>query len=250
MEKLYNLIILISSILSIIIVLTLEMSNLSTNLRFFLILTDWVICSFYIIDLIRHLIIVKNKKKYMLEVGIISLLSAIPLIESFRYFRVFSIIRLYFAVKNSNKKLKFSPAGRVILVLTVVYSIFFIMSEVFYLAEYQQNPNINNLSDALWWAFTTFTTVGYGDITAVTTNGRIIAAIMMIFGISAFTFTMSWAITMIRQHANRKKLYLNEENEVIHFNQKTGVYLKYEKGHITLIQKKQEHLQTVKAKKK
>ncbi len=44
--------------------------------------------------------------------------------------------------------------------------------------------NIKNFSDGLWWAFTTITTVGYGDRYPTTTEGRILAVFLMVLGIS------------------------------------------------------------------
>ena len=46
--------------------------------------------------------------------------------------------------------------------------------------------NIRSGGDALWWALTTVTTVGYGDTYPVTTEGRIIAAGLMFVGIALF----------------------------------------------------------------
>lgn len=37
--------------------------------------------------------------------------------------------------------------------------------------------------DALWWSFVTVTTVGYGDISPVSSFGRVIAGLLMAFGI-------------------------------------------------------------------
>ncbi len=37
--------------------------------------------------------------------------------------------------------------------------------------------------DAIWWSFVTFTTVGYGDVLLTTSLGRLVAIILMIFGI-------------------------------------------------------------------
>ena len=50
--------------------------------------------------------------------------------------------------------------------------------------------NIKTASDAIWWAFTTITTVGYGDVYPVTAGGRVIAALLIITGVGLFgTFT-------------------------------------------------------------
>ncbi|MCU1481370.1 MAG: two pore domain potassium channel family protein [Subtercola sp.] len=44
--------------------------------------------------------------------------------------------------------------------------------------------NILTLGDALWWAIVTVTTVGYGDYVPVTTQGRLIAAALMLTGVA------------------------------------------------------------------
>ena len=44
-------------------------------------------------------------------------------------------------------------------------------------------PNITTFGDALWWAATTVTTVGYGDRYPVSTEGRVVAVVLMGVGI-------------------------------------------------------------------
>jgi voltage-gated potassium channel len=57
--------------------------------------------------------------------------------------------------------------------------------------NYKRNSsNIKTPGDALWWAFATITTVGYGDKYPITTEGRIVAIILMVAGVGLFaTFT-------------------------------------------------------------
>jgi voltage-gated potassium channel len=64
--------------------------------------------------------------------------------------------------------------------------------------ENAPNSNIRTAEDALWWAYVTITTVGYGDKYPVTTEGRIIAAVLMTVGaglVGTFTgFAASWFV--------------------------------------------------------
>ena len=63
-----------------------------------------------------------------------------------------------------------------------------------YFLERNENPSIETFGDALWWAIVTATTVGYGDVSPVTLEGRVIAVILMMSGIGvigAFTATIA-----------------------------------------------------------
>lgn len=49
--------------------------------------------------------------------------------------------------------------------------------------QHAAGANIRNIGDAMWWAVTTITTVGYGDHYPVTASGKVIAAALMLTGI-------------------------------------------------------------------
>lgn len=55
-----------------------------------------------------------------------------------------------------------------------------------YVAERGLNKAIESPFDALWWGVVTLTTVGYGDVYPVTTEGRIAAMALMLLGIGLF----------------------------------------------------------------
>jgi voltage-gated potassium channel len=65
--------------------------------------------------------------------------------------------------------------------------------------ETAKESNIKTAEDALWWTYTTITTVGYGDKYPVTTEGRILAMVLMTFGVGFFgTFTAYVASIFVR----------------------------------------------------
>ena len=50
-----------------------------------------------------------------------------------------------------------------------------------------EDSNIRTAEDAIWWAWVTITTVGYGDYAPVTTGGRIVAMVLMVVGVGLFS---------------------------------------------------------------
>lgn len=68
-------------------------------------------------------------------------------------------------------------------VLTVMgNSMVFACAGLFYLTERGHNASVRNFGDALWWAFATITTVGYGDTVPISPGGRIVAVVLILTG--------------------------------------------------------------------
>lgn len=68
--------------------------------------------------------------------------------------------------------------------LLMVLTFFFIFTLIFSsLSYFAMERNFNSIPDAMWWAVVTMTTVGYGDITPGTVQGKVIGSICAITGI-------------------------------------------------------------------
>jgi len=66
--------------------------------------------------------------------------------------------------------------------------------------------NIKSSRDAIWWSFVTVTTVGYGDFYPTTIGGRIIGAVVMIFGIGFLgMFTATIASIFVERKLRQNK---------------------------------------------
>lgn len=62
----------------------------------------------------------------------------------------------------------------------------FVMSGLVYETQRWINPQIGNYLDALYFTVTALTTTGFGDITLGGTWGRLLAVVIMIFGVTLF----------------------------------------------------------------
>jgi voltage-gated potassium channel Kch len=58
--------------------------------------------------------------------------------------------------------------------------------------EHEINPTVKSPLDALWWAVSTVSTVGYGDVTPITPHGRVAGIVLMILGTALF-----WSYTAL-----------------------------------------------------
>ena len=65
--------------------------------------------------------------------------------------------------------------------------------------------SIDSFGDALWWAITTVTTVGYGDTFPVTPAGRCIAWFLMITGIALFGVITANVAAFFMELAKRRR---------------------------------------------
>lgn len=166
---------------------------------------DNLICAFFFIEFCINFYKAENKLGFM-KWGWIDLVSSIPTIDALRAGRVLRIIKLFRLIKafrstrnllnhifSSKSECAFTSVA-IIAFSVIVFSAIGILQ-----VETDPNSNIKTAEDAIWWAYVTITTVGYGDKYPVTTEGRIIASILMTVGVGLFgTFTAyvaSWFAT-------------------------------------------------------
>lgn len=158
---------------------------------------DFAICMVFFADFLRSLIVAPNRLQYMVRWGWIDLLSSIPAIDIFRWgraARVFRILRILRGVRAARVISTFAlerRAGSALGAVVFIALLVMIFGSIAVLQlEADPAANIKNADDALWWAFVTITTVGYGDHFPLSTSGKVLAAGMMVVGIGLFgTFT-------------------------------------------------------------
>ena len=123
--------------------------------------------------------------------GWIDLLASIPFDPAFRSLqaiRIYRFIRLVRVLKKLSTLTTGTSLNEKLLALPGVAVVMVLFSTMLMVEVERGAPNatIKTGGDALWWALTTVTTVGYGDTYPITTEGRIIAAVLMLIGIALF----------------------------------------------------------------
>jgi voltage-gated potassium channel len=105
------------------------------------------------------------------------------LLPLLRPLRILSLIRV---ARVLDRRLTTSLHGRVAAYVTLTASLVVFMASLAALDAERDAPEatITTFGDALWWAFTTITTVGYGDRYPVTGQGRLVAVLLMVAGIA------------------------------------------------------------------
>lgn len=165
---------------------------------------DNLVCVFFFIEFTIRFKKSENKLQFM-KWGWIDLLSSIPMLDCFRAgrsIRLLRLLRVLKAFRSTKNLVNHIFANKVngafasistIAILLVIFSALAILQ-----VETDPNSNIKTAEDAIWWSYVTITTVGYGDKYPITTEGRIIGAILMTTGVGIFgTFTAlvsSWFI--------------------------------------------------------
>ncbi len=109
----------------------------------------------------------------------IRLLSVIRLIWLVRFIRTFSRLKRIDDVVVHYSKNNSYLFSLILAATLLVYT----GAVAFFKYEFGINPNVNSFFDSLWWSIVTLTTVGYGDIVPITTEGRIVAIVLMLLGI-------------------------------------------------------------------
>lgn len=191
----YLLFMLLISVLAMAMLAVDAFGNVDGGTRSILVYADTVLCGLFFIDFLVTLYRAENKWKYMATWGWLDLLSSIPVLDGARWgraARVVRIVRLLRGVRSVRVLAQFvvqrrTQSGLLAAALLVLLLITFGSIAVLHVERpLGAAANIRTAEDAVWWSITTMTTVGYGDRYPVSTEGRLVAVLLMITGVGLF----------------------------------------------------------------
>ena len=167
---------------------------------------DNALCGLFFLDFIYNLYTAPKRWAYLVSWGWIDLLSSIPTIDALRWgraARLMRILRVLRGVKSARVIAHFLVARRAqsAFLATMLLSLLLLVFAAIAMLEFETvaESNIRTAEDALWWAISTMTTVGYGDTYPRTPEGRLVAVSLMAAGVGVFgTFSglaASWFLS-------------------------------------------------------
>jgi voltage-gated potassium channel Kch len=190
----YEIFIGLLAIISIIDMVILIIPSVSYDTKQVLFIIQAFLTIFFLIDFFYRFFTTKSKRYYFFrDFGWADLLSCWPS-YGLRILRVFRLAKVYRLMKNYGYKRIISEitdnrAQMAIYIVVVLVAIVLQIGGAWVLRFENQNPdaNIKTGGDALWWAFVTITTVGYGDKYPTTPGGRLIGVALMTCGVGIFS---------------------------------------------------------------
>ncbi|MGL5826461.1 MAG: potassium channel family protein [Nocardioides sp.] len=169
--------------------------RLNPDLLGFLTVLTWTTWIAFALDFTVRIVLAEDRLRYVVRHWYDVALIAIPLLRSFRLVRLVALARiLNRAARSLVVKVSTYVAGAALGTIG--------LGAIAMLDAEQDAPgaNIVTIGDALWWATTTVTTVGYGDTFPVTTTGRFLAGAVMFIGIALIgATTATFAAWIVEQ---------------------------------------------------
>lgn len=220
--KLFDVILIICILLSILLVVGESLKGLPTYLITPFIIAEFIFTAFFTFEYVTRIYCSPHPWKYIFSFfGLVDLLATLPLyiglifpsarylliIRAFRLIRVFRVFKLFnfltegerllTALRDSSKKIAVFFVFVVILVTSIGTLMYMIESS-------QPNTQFNNIPNSIYWAIVTMTTVGYGDITPATALGKFLSACVMLIGYTIIAVpTGIVSVSMMKDYKRR-----------------------------------------------
>ena len=181
---------------------------------------EWFFTIMFAIEYGLRLWCIQNTWQYARSFyGVIDLLCIVPtfvslwiagsqyflVIRVLRVLRIFRVLRMVRYVGEAELITQALIASRrkITVFVASVLCLVLIFGSFMYLIEGGNNPGFASIPDSLYWAVTTMTTVGYGDITPESALGRALATVIMIMGYGIIAVPTG-IVTLELNEANRR----------------------------------------------
>ena len=179
-------------------------TNVSSSQQSILDGVQWVSWNAFAADLILGIFNAPNRIQYLKRHPLEILAVILPFLRPLRLLRFISFGTLVFEKVNLGKSIAISFK----VIVTALFLTYLAGIEITMAERGEPGATIQSVGDGLWWAITTLTTVGYGDIYPTTTQGRFIAVGLMVSGICVLgvisATVAAWFVKMTQDDSGQK----------------------------------------------
>ena len=173
---------------------------------------DYLIWAAFAVEYVVKLYLAPQRWRFVkanipdLVIVVVPMLRPLRVLRSARLLRLLGLARVVaFAVEGLQETREVLRRRGLSWVLLIVLALNLVAAALVLTFERgMTNGNIHSYPDALWWAVTTITTVGYGDRFPMSPAGRGVAVVLMVSGIALFgVITASIAAYFVEQKAEQ-----------------------------------------------
>lgn len=131
-------------------------------------------------------------------------------VGDWRYLRLFRLIRFlklarYSPALGSLGRALASETRALIATAVIMLALTLTAASAIYVVEHAVQPDhFGSIPASMWWAITTLTTVGYGDVVPMTVIGKMIGGVVMIVGVAMFALPIGIVATAFVQEIHRR----------------------------------------------
>ncbi|WP_245802999.1 potassium channel family protein [Corynebacterium phocae] len=163
----------------------------------------WMVWGAFVVDYLVRLFLARERWKWFWKHWWELLLIVLPMFRPLRALRVLPTLVLLQRFSASNARVTVALYTSIATVLIIV-----VAAISLYDAEVRDpDTAVNDFGDAMWWALTTVTTVGYGDIAPVSPQGRVVGAMLMLSGIAVAgvvtAMVSAWLVEQVQNDATQ-----------------------------------------------
>jgi len=173
---------------------------------------DVGITPIFLFDFFRRLFRAPRKRGYLTEGGgWLDFIGSLPfpILRLARLYRMWHEYRMLRRLGMRHLWLTFIKSRAESTLMTLIFLTIVVIefAGIFILVTEGHDPaaNIKTASDALWWAYVTVTTVGYGDKYPVTNSGRIVGVLLMTIGVGLFGVITGYMANVFLQSSTMEK---------------------------------------------
>jgi len=221
--KLFDIVLIVTIILSIFTVLFESVPEYSSKYLTIFNIAEWFFTVLFTIEYLLRIYCIRLASSYIFSFyGIIDLLSILPSYLSFifpganvlrvirviRVLRVFRVLKLvqYVGEAELLASALIASKRKIFIFLFYIINIVVILGSLMYLIE-GEKAGFDSIPRSIYWAIVTLTTVGYGDISPLTSTGQAVAAIVMIIGYSIIAVPTGIVSSELNNISKKRKGY-------------------------------------------